>query len=671
MKRAMWLLGLAAAVVCLAWGVEKIQFAATEKAFYADLPALNFVRPGLTVKVLSALIATDGTIAAKVRITDLQGVPLDREGIFSPGPVALSFVAAFLPQDQNQYTSYTTRIQTSPITRVSAIQGAADTGGVWTKTDDGEYTYTFRTKAPAGFDATTTHTIGVYGNRNLTEFDLGTNYFSTTFNFVPAGGAVTKVRDVVRSQGCNACHTQINAHGGSRRGLDMCVLCHNPQSSDPDTGNTIDMTVMTHKIHMGKELPSVVAGGKYSIIGFNQTEVNFSDIGFPAGTRNCTACHIQTGAGAGTQAANMYIPSQAACGSCHDGITFAAGKGHIVQTDDSRCSQCHRPEGEREWDISVKGAHVIPEASKNLKGQSIEFVEVRNVAPGQRPVVTYKLKDSTGATLAPTDMTSLSLVLGGPATDYSGYWSEAARTDPTNPGGTATHTFARAIPDDATGTFSISVEGYRNVSFEGPRRIPTTVRDPLKNVVTYFNVLGKAVEKRREIVALAKCNACHSNLEAHGRNRNQIEHCVVCHNPTMTDAARRPADKGPNEAISFTTMIHRLHTASSQGRPYVIYGFGGTANDFSDITLPTDAANCSTCHVNNSQALPLKAGLQTVTDPRGFLPTLGAASAACLSCHSSKEAASHVLLNTSELGESCTVCHGPTAEFSVNKVHAR
>ena len=66
---------------------------------------------------------------------------------------------------------------------------SADSGGVTTNIGPGQYQYIFHTRAPSGFDASATHTIGIYGSRDLTNFDLGTNYASTTFNFVPNGPA--------------------------------------------------------------------------------------------------------------------------------------------------------------------------------------------------------------------------------------------------------------------------------------------------------------------------------------------------------------------------------------------------------------------------------------------------------------------------------------------------
>jgi OmcA/MtrC family decaheme c-type cytochrome len=668
-RRFLTVLAILALSALTATSTRRQPFTPKDKAFYADEKTVNFVRPGINLAVQGANIAADGTITARVKITDPLGVPLEREGINTAGPVNLSFVATVLPKDAKHYTSYTTRVQTSPITRRSATQAAADTGGVWTRTGDGEYTYRFGTRAPGGFDATATHSIGVYGSRNLTTFDLGTNYVSRVFHFVPAGGT-PEPREIIKNSTCNSCHVEIAAHGGSRRGLDMCILCHQPQTTDPDTGNTVDMTVMTHKIHMGKDLPSVKAGTRYQIIGNQQSMNDYSDIGYPANPRNCASCHIEQGPNAGAQAANAFIPSVAACGSCHDNIDFAAGKGHIV-SDDSRCAQCHRPEGTREWDISVKGAHTIPERSKNLTGYTLTLTDVRNTRPGERPTVTFQVKDSEGKVVPPDQMNSLSLILGGPTFDYKNYWSEAARLAPQNRDGSATYTFNRAIPADATGTYSISAEGYRNKEFEGPGRVPTTVRDPMINAITYFNVQGGAVERHPVAVTLAKCNVCHSSLEIHGRNRNQIEHCVVCHNPTMTDAGRRTAAQMPAESVNFSTMVHRIHTGKEQGRPYLIYGFGGNPVDFSKAGFPTSTADCAMCHVNNSQNIVTRRNALPVTDPRGFLDPVGPNGAACLGCHASQAAAAHVDLNTSRLGESCLVCHGPNADYSVARVHAR
>ena len=63
----------------------------------------------------SAEIASDGIISALFTISDPRGLPLDREGITTPGSVALSFIAAHIPQGQQQYVAYTTRRVTGAV----------------------------------------------------------------------------------------------------------------------------------------------------------------------------------------------------------------------------------------------------------------------------------------------------------------------------------------------------------------------------------------------------------------------------------------------------------------------------------------------------------------------------------------------------------------------------
>ena len=86
---------------------------------------------------------------------------------------------------------------------------------------------------------------------------------------------------------CNQCHDPLSAHGGSRQDVKLCVTCHQPQTVDPDTGNTVDFKVMVHKIHRGASLPSVEAGTPYIIIGNSQSVHDFSDVVFPQDIRNC------------------------------------------------------------------------------------------------------------------------------------------------------------------------------------------------------------------------------------------------------------------------------------------------------------------------------------------------------------------------------------------------
>jgi OmcA/MtrC family decaheme c-type cytochrome len=199
------------------------------------------------------------------------------------------------------------------------------------------------------------------------------------------------------------------------------------------------------------------------------------------------------------------------------------------------------------------------------------------------------------------------------------------------------------------------------------------VRDAGINKVVYFSVDGSAVKPRRTVATTEKCNQCHGFLTVHGNNRNTMEFCVLCHNPVTTDQARRPADKMPPESVDMRIMTHRIHTGHELGFEYIIYGFGGSCRTTTATwATPASGSAATGATLTIHHRLPLPAGLiKEVQDPRGWLNPVGPASAACLSCHSGIEAASHALINTSRLGESCSVCHGPTSAYAVDKVHAQ
>ena len=60
---------------------------------------------------------------------------------------------------------------------------------------------------------------------------------------------------------CNGCHDQLALHGGGRVDVQYCVMCHNPGTTDANSGNVLTMQTMTHKIHAGRLLASQIDAG--------------------------------------------------------------------------------------------------------------------------------------------------------------------------------------------------------------------------------------------------------------------------------------------------------------------------------------------------------------------------------------------------------------------------
>src|SRR5277367_447295 len=85
---------LAVIALSLIAASKKHTFSPHEKAFYADRATVEFVNPGLTITVNSAQIAPDGTISVVYTIADPNGLPLDIAGVYTPGAISLSYIAA-------------------------------------------------------------------------------------------------------------------------------------------------------------------------------------------------------------------------------------------------------------------------------------------------------------------------------------------------------------------------------------------------------------------------------------------------------------------------------------------------------------------------------------------------------------------------------------------------
>jgi OmcA/MtrC family decaheme c-type cytochrome len=707
------------AVLTAAVGLKsagKSPFTKRDKAYYADPKLVAFVNPGMVITINSAKIANDGTIGVTYTITDPNGLPLDVTGATTPGVISLAYEAAYIPQGQEQYVAYTTASATGSalgtITRPNF-----ELGGVPTPVGPGQYQYTFKAKAPTGFDPAATTTVGIAGNRNLAQFNLGTNYAGATFDFVPNGSAVTVTRDVIKTQSCTTCHDQLSFHGGYAQGINMCVLCHQPQNADPGTGNSLDLKVMVHKIHMGSSLPSVVGtsttpGVPYQIIGYMNSVNDFSGVADPADVRRCEVCHSQK-TGAGQATAYLNEPTAAACGSCHDNVNFSTGANHVggPQIDDKQCHNCHVPQGELAFDASIKGAHIVPadtaatypqNPNPLITGDQITITGVTNTLAGQKPVITFTVQDTLGNPLPMSALEDLSFTMAGPTSDYGytsfgsavttpGYVTEDGTVATCDSSSNCTYTFQHGVPAGATGTYAIAVESERLENILQGTTTAQQVESGTRNQVVYFSVDGSPVQSRREVVAKANCNSCHVNLQGHGARRNDPEYCIMCHNPSLTDAATRAQSKDPTvlaqppQTLNFNFLVHRIHTGknlAAMGANYVEISHNGRVADFSNVLYapfngegtPGDTQKCYMCHVNSSEQ-NLPDGKNQVTNGQYYLNPTAPISSACSGCHAAKADAIHFQSNTGSLGgsvaEGCDVCHAAGADFAVDAKHAQ
>jgi hypothetical protein len=744
-------------------------YTAADNESYLTESMMLFIRPGLDLEIMDVVIPNDRQPEVTFRISDPRGLPLDRDGIFTPGPVETSFILSFIPEGDTAYVAYTTRVATSPITGESAVQASTDSGGTYTTVEAGTYTYKFATVLPEDFDVDATHTMGMYARRDLTEFNLDRYVANELDHFIPSGTGTPMPRDIVSTATCNGCHDPLAIHGGSRQEVGLCVLCHNPtQSIDPDTMDSVDMGYMTHKIHAGAHLEN-----GYTIIGYRQSVHDYSEVEFTTDLKDCQACHtggtptedfplvadpapapscdstgvsmteltwgdagnveirlntatgtLLTTAGAGGSAVtgkwvhdNMsfvlvdadsgdtiqsvkphttvfgcannppgeYIgsvaatdhdvwmtnPSRVACGSCHDDVDFETDEGHPQMLDDESCSFCHRATG-AEYGFSVAGAHTVDYQSAQLGGVLVQIVDISNVGPGQRPIVTFSLGNKWGP-LPPSYLDRLRFSLSGPNEDFSFYAQDDAINALQADGANWKFQFETALPGDATGSYSLGVEGrIANWVMNPGTAGEFTMSDQMQNFIEPFAVTGDSTMSRRMVVDDAKCESCHGNLSLHGSNRHDANgYCQTCHMPSATDAAVRPEGTGAPESIDFRYMVHKIHRGAELENGFVVYGYRSSLHDYSEVHYVGDLRNCEACHVSDSYTLPLNSGLEPVTTPRAQFTPMMPETASCLSCHDSDSAASHALNNTSVLGEACTTCHGTGRTYSVERVHAR
>jgi OmcA/MtrC family decaheme c-type cytochrome len=295
--------------------------------------------------------------------------------------------------------------------------------------------------------------------------------------------------------------------------------------------------------------------------------------------------------------------------------------------------------------------------------------------------VVFKLTNNDGTAIDGGKLSTFSPIQAGNTGSYSWFKRDNAVGKSTfdATAGTTTYTFLDAIPAGSTGTWAFSADIRRAASLkraDGAANV--SFNESTINPIKYVSLTATApAVPRRSIVTLAQCNACHDNLSLHGGQRNTTEECVICHNPTNTDVAQRPAAEGQPESISFQRLVHRIHSGEELANDFTVFGNGGSRHNYNEVTFPGDRRNCAKCHVGTTYTLPVATSAASVTTPRDYFTTQGPGTAACLGCHDNKDAAAHAYLNTVTFpgattgAEACATCHGVGKDWDAAKVHAR
>lgn len=473
--------------------------------------------------------------------------------------------------------------------------------------------------------------------------------------------AVSVTRNVANTDACNDCHDAdgdnngLAIHGGDRRNVEMCVTCHNYTFS-----NDRDFKLMVHKIHMGKELPSVQAGAT-SVVGVSGLDKG----GFPQPITNCAKCHNNNN-NHGWNVGNTVVdagnwatkPTMEACGSCHELTNFATG-GTLgqadyhaggPQADNSNCASCHGPGGTNPAAV-ISNAHREAQIASEAASWSYTLNLVSYNYYKNQLTVRFSVAGPAGTD---SDLTTTPWTQGSNSRLHiSVGWKGVGSADYTNDGAgqsapgspldvpivdafatpasyTDTGGFVYEtvidLPSEAqaAGTGIVFIDGHPAVDVVAGDGSFGYDRIPVANVYQEFAINDAVTDARRQVVDVTKCASCHETLSLHGSNRTvsaaiNVTVCTTCHNSANTDLPYRykaPAQyQAGEEPIDFKRMIHRIHAGrDTAAGGFTVIGYNGSVNNFGgEMPVGTPLKACTICHTAGTEATPLPRGIEGST----------------------------------------------------------
>lgn len=520
---------------------------------------------------------------------------------------------------------------------------------------DGYYTYTFSTDVTdptktsgVVFEPGLTHRVAIqlsYTNAAGEAVIVNPNFDFTidaNGNSVPVTDP-TLTRKMVDVGSCNGCHTKLALHGGGRVDTQYCVMCHNPGTTDANSGHKVTFMTMVHKIHAGRYLNAAVGGEDYTIWGFNSTAYSFAEVGFPQDLRNCATCH--SGRNPATPQGDNWKtrPSKEACLTCH-----ASGVGSLWETahlpiaqglvgptaaaldlPNLQCATCHKPGSA----IASERVH-WNQIQQNAAKYKLNIESVAYDGAARQLTVRYFLSDPTNGdtayNLVTPDCTfaapnicaypgafgltsntkfgnlqfrvAYQNLVGQPGweTEYTAYNNNGAGANAFAHAGTnnGNNHYTVTIPIPADTATAIAAGTARLVSIGQviePRLEAKSATDPRPDAIPASNVnvvvqhvsrefaITGALKERRKIVSTEKCNVCHGALGT-ASGSNTLPNAFHSGGRTTVEACVVCHD--PNR-MSATAMTNGLELQESYQFKRLIHGIHGNGKR----TYPFTAGN--------------------------------------------------------------------------------
>ena len=594
--------------------------------------------------------------------------------------------------------------------------------------DGSTYTFTFVSNtvldpAWAGY----THRVGIeiYG--------FGGPSVNPTFDFVPNGGALAR-REIVSTAACNGCHDTLGVtpsppfHGGRRVDTNFCVLCHNPNNGlAPQSAAAGAPSV---PIPFAKAIHGVHTSQNLLVFEGTENHGDFTELLYPQDVRNCTTCHK------GPDGDNWKNrPNMVGCGSCHTDVNFTTGANHVggAQTTNQFCALCHTPALIVDYHATE---NVTPNNAQLPTGLAAFEYSISSVTvnASNQAVVNFSIKKNgtavnfkdntalTGFTFGPSFLVAYANNVTNPQ-DYSNFGRSAGQ-----PASVSLTSLVSSLTSADNVTFTatlasqpfpagakmraVALQGYftqTNVDINGDAvndnvgRHTPSVQKAVTGDAVRRTIIKSGYDNVAGVLTPVGCLECHEIFEGHGGNRvNNVQVCVMCHNPSNTSSGRTidPAGTTPIDQViidyfngdsdpltigsnpltypevpaNFKNLIHGIHSGSMRVDPFVfVRNFrDGVLLVGSEITFPGNLKNCNKCHIGDSYKANLPTGVDfstakitsgvsgetrtEITAKRGTVPNstdlvISPIVSACGMCHNSDTDRSHFVLMGGDIQE--------------------